>query len=249
MLAEASARAGYSLWMYGSILSTLQASLIRVRGKLVVRSQPKVQLSGPIMFNFPTDGGKKPPQSVTVTFNPDLSPDRPKASSLFLRARLTVNLSPNHRQGPQIHVYLDLRRRQNRKKGEGFPRSQIRIASPQQGDLRLLGPSSGQGACGGALTRKRRVLADLRADSLSTVPPTPFRYARVWQIEIDSFSCDCELAVLEPLFSVITKAWGLLTVARDPIERRVLTPGLTLPADLTRFNFATCALCNKGWPR
>ncbi|GFN75592.1 hypothetical protein PoB_000209800 [Plakobranchus ocellatus] len=46
------------------------------------------------------------------------------------------------------------------------------IASPQQGDLRLSGPPSGQGAGGGARTRDRRVHADLRADSLATVPPT-----------------------------------------------------------------------------
>ncbi|GFN87038.1 hypothetical protein PoB_001354400 [Plakobranchus ocellatus] len=44
---------------------------------------------------------------------------------------------------------------------------------PQQGDLRLSGPPSGQDAGGGARTRDRRVPADLRADSLATVPPTP----------------------------------------------------------------------------
>ncbi|GFN84342.1 cytochrome p450 [Plakobranchus ocellatus] len=38
--------------------------------------------------------------------------------------------------------------------------------------LRLSGPPSGQGAGGGARTRDRRVHADLRADSLVTVPPT-----------------------------------------------------------------------------
>ncbi|GFO23846.1 hypothetical protein PoB_005035100 [Plakobranchus ocellatus] len=37
------------------------------------------------------------------------------------------------------------------------------IASPQQGDLRLSGPPSGQGASSGARTRDRRVPADLRA--------------------------------------------------------------------------------------
>ncbi|GFO29032.1 hypothetical protein PoB_005553700 [Plakobranchus ocellatus] len=45
--------------------------------------------------------------------------------------------------------------------------------SLKQGDLRLLGPPSGQGAGGGARTRVRRGPADLRADSLATVPPTP----------------------------------------------------------------------------
>ncbi|GFO15152.1 hypothetical protein PoB_004165700 [Plakobranchus ocellatus] len=47
------------------------------------------------------------------------------------------------------------------------------IASPQQGDLRLSGPASGQGAGSGARTRDRRVPADLRADSQATVLPTP----------------------------------------------------------------------------
>ncbi|GFO44816.1 hypothetical protein PoB_007132100 [Plakobranchus ocellatus] len=46
-------------------------------------------------------------------------------------------------------------------------------ASPQQGDLRLSGPPSGKGAGGWARTRDRRISADIRADSLATVPPTP----------------------------------------------------------------------------
>ncbi|GFN91045.1 hypothetical protein PoB_001755100 [Plakobranchus ocellatus] len=46
----------------------------------------------------------------------------------------------------------------------------LHTASPQQGDLRR---SSGQGAGGGARTRDRGFPADLRADSLATVPPTP----------------------------------------------------------------------------
>ncbi|GFO24344.1 hypothetical protein PoB_005084900 [Plakobranchus ocellatus] len=46
-------------------------------------------------------------------------------------------------------------------------------ASPQQGDLRLLGPPSGQSAGGGARTRDGRVRADLKADSQATVSPTP----------------------------------------------------------------------------
>ncbi|GFO34333.1 hypothetical protein PoB_006083800 [Plakobranchus ocellatus] len=43
------------------------------------------------------------------------------------------------------------------------------IASPQQGDLRLSGPPSGQGAGSGARTRDRRVPADLWADSQATL--------------------------------------------------------------------------------
>ncbi|GFO16806.1 hypothetical protein PoB_004331100 [Plakobranchus ocellatus] len=38
---------------------------------------------------------------------------------------------------------------------------------------RLSGPPSGRGASGEARTRDRRVPADVRADSLATVPPTP----------------------------------------------------------------------------
>ncbi|GFO21646.1 hypothetical protein PoB_004815100 [Plakobranchus ocellatus] len=45
--------------------------------------------------------------------------------------------------------------------------------NPQQGDLRLSGPPSGQGAGGGARTCDRRVPADLRAESQATVPPKP----------------------------------------------------------------------------
>ncbi|GFO23940.1 hypothetical protein PoB_005044500 [Plakobranchus ocellatus] len=47
------------------------------------------------------------------------------------------------------------------------------IASAHQGDLRLSGPMSGQGTGDGARTRDIRVLADLRADSLATVPLMP----------------------------------------------------------------------------
>ncbi|GFO24732.1 histone-lysine N-methyltransferase SETMAR [Plakobranchus ocellatus] len=49
----------------------------------------------------------------------------------------------------------------------------IENTSPQQGNLRLSGPPSGQDAGGGARTCDRRVPADLRADSLATVPSTP----------------------------------------------------------------------------
>ncbi|GFO18041.1 hypothetical protein PoB_004454600 [Plakobranchus ocellatus] len=41
------------------------------------------------------------------------------------------------------------------------------------GDLRLLGLPKGPGASDGARTRGRRVPGDLRAGSLSTVPPKP----------------------------------------------------------------------------
>ncbi|GFO35860.1 hypothetical protein PoB_006236500 [Plakobranchus ocellatus] len=48
-------------------------------------------------------------------------------------------------------------------------------ARPKQGDLRLSGPPSGQGGGAEARTRDGIVPADLRADSLATVPPTPRR--------------------------------------------------------------------------
>ncbi|GFO18286.1 hypothetical protein PoB_004479100 [Plakobranchus ocellatus] len=47
------------------------------------------------------------------------------------------------------------------------------MASPQQGDLRLSGPPTGQGVGGRARTRDRRALADLWADLLPTMPPKP----------------------------------------------------------------------------
>ncbi|GFO15193.1 hypothetical protein PoB_004169800 [Plakobranchus ocellatus] len=49
----------------------------------------------------------------------------------------------------------------------------FKILVPQQGELRLSGPPSGQGAGGRARTPDRRVPADLRADLLSTMPTTP----------------------------------------------------------------------------
>ncbi|GFO46705.1 hypothetical protein PoB_007321000 [Plakobranchus ocellatus] len=52
----------------------------------------------------------------------------------------------------------------NRKNGE---------VSLQQGDLKLSGAPSGQGACGESRTSHRRIPEDLRADLLSTVPLTP----------------------------------------------------------------------------
>ncbi|GFN86565.1 acetylcholine receptor subunit alpha-like [Plakobranchus ocellatus] len=50
------------------------------------------------------------------------------------------------------------------------------IANTKQGELYLLGPLSRRGAGGGARTRDRRVPADLRADSLATVPPAPLSH-------------------------------------------------------------------------
>ncbi|GFO12395.1 hypothetical protein PoB_003890000 [Plakobranchus ocellatus] len=46
------------------------------------------------------------------------------------------------------------------------------IASPQEGDFRLSGHPSDQGAGGRTRTRDRNIPAELRADSLDTVPLT-----------------------------------------------------------------------------
>ncbi|GFN86240.1 hypothetical protein PoB_001274600 [Plakobranchus ocellatus] len=54
--------------------------------------------------------------------------------------------------------------------------------TPQQGDLRLLGHPSGQGAGSGARTRDRRAPAYLRADSLTTVPSTPTSQQEAFRI-------------------------------------------------------------------
>ncbi|GFO30995.1 hypothetical protein PoB_005750000 [Plakobranchus ocellatus] len=51
-------------------------------------------------------------------------------------------------------------------------RRSLQISGPQQGDLTLSGPLTGQGTGGGAQTRDRMVPVDLRVDSLMTVPPT-----------------------------------------------------------------------------
>ncbi|GFN94607.1 hypothetical protein PoB_002111300 [Plakobranchus ocellatus] len=66
-------------------------------------------------------------------------------------------------------IHADQRGNTNRFR---FPVNQ-KISSPQQGDLRLSGPPSGQGTGSGARTRDRMVPADLRADSQATVLPTP----------------------------------------------------------------------------
>ncbi|GFO31724.1 hypothetical protein PoB_005822900 [Plakobranchus ocellatus] len=49
----------------------------------------------------------------------------------------------------------------------------MNIPCQQNGALRFSVPPSGQGAIGGARTRNRRVLVDLRADSLSSVTDVP----------------------------------------------------------------------------
>ncbi|GFO21511.1 hypothetical protein PoB_004801600 [Plakobranchus ocellatus] len=53
--------------------------------------------------------------------------------------------------------------------------SQWLNAGPQQDDLRLSGPLTGQGASGEAQASDRRVPVDIRVDSLATVPLGPSR--------------------------------------------------------------------------
>ncbi|GFN90280.1 hypothetical protein PoB_001678600 [Plakobranchus ocellatus] len=58
--------------------------------------------------------------------------------------------------------------------GRFFEKYNCLVALGREQDyLRLSGFRSGQGAGGGARTRDRTVPADLRADSLATVPSTP----------------------------------------------------------------------------
>ncbi|GFO16793.1 hypothetical protein PoB_004329800 [Plakobranchus ocellatus] len=52
-------------------------------------------------------------------------------------------------------------------------RTQDEAFGPQKGDLRLLGSPAGQGNSSGARTHDRRIPADLREVSLTTVPPKP----------------------------------------------------------------------------
>ncbi|GFN84971.1 structure-specific endonuclease subunit slx4 [Plakobranchus ocellatus] len=95
----------------------------------------------------PSPSGERP----TMEF---LSFITPSAAALGANSERTVNaIRENTRVFPSIEF--------------------LYTASPQQGDLRLSGPPSGQGAGSGARTRDRRVPADLRADSQATVLPTP----------------------------------------------------------------------------
>ncbi|GFO13878.1 hypothetical protein PoB_004038300 [Plakobranchus ocellatus] len=58
----------------------------------------------------------------------------------------------------------------------GSPMPRPSTTSPQQGDRRLSGPPSGQGAGGGARIRNRGVTVDLRTDSLATEPLSHRRF-------------------------------------------------------------------------
>ncbi|GFN98569.1 hypothetical protein PoB_002507500 [Plakobranchus ocellatus] len=68
-----------------------------------------------------------------------------------------------------LKVKWALNSEQAQKDGLGF----LHITSPQQCDLSLSGPPSGHGAGGDVWVSDRRDPADLRADSLATVPRTP----------------------------------------------------------------------------
>ncbi|GFN74548.1 hypothetical protein PoB_000105400 [Plakobranchus ocellatus] len=72
------------------------------------------------------------------------------------------------------------------------------IASPQQGGLRLSDPPSRLGAGGKARTRDRTVPADLRADSLATVPPTPqnvWTTSDIYSGSIKRNNADCSIDI------------------------------------------------------
>ncbi|GFO18113.1 hypothetical protein PoB_004461800 [Plakobranchus ocellatus] len=68
------------------------------------------------------------------------------------------------------------------------------IDTPLQGDLRLSGPQSGQGAGGGARTHDRRVSVEPRVDSPATVPlAIPYQTC-----EVPSFPQQDDLELLGP---------------------------------------------------
>ncbi|GFN82943.1 retrovirus-related pol polyprotein from transposon opus [Plakobranchus ocellatus] len=88
---------------------------------------------------------------------------RGKEDRLPWSSAWSLNNRPSGREGGESSGYSNT---QDQEEGS-------HIFSPQQGDLRLSGPPSGQGTGSGARTRDRRVPADLRADSQATVLPTP----------------------------------------------------------------------------
>ncbi|GFO49434.1 hypothetical protein PoB_007593900 [Plakobranchus ocellatus] len=92
-----------------------------------------------------------------------------------------LNLSPPSQPGKKPENTLKRNGfRQSKRKQERF--GFFSVATPQQGDLRLSGFPSGQGVDGGARTRDRKVAADIRADSLATVLPTPAKGNKEEQI-------------------------------------------------------------------
>ncbi|GFO15672.1 hypothetical protein PoB_004217700 [Plakobranchus ocellatus] len=89
-----------------------------------------------------------------------------------IRYRTSSRISLLHSSEQPVGVYTAKSCLRQRKGDKEENRSE-QSCCPQQSDLRLLAPASGQGAGSGVRTLDRRVAADLRADSLTTVPPTP----------------------------------------------------------------------------
>ncbi|GFO46289.1 hypothetical protein PoB_007279400 [Plakobranchus ocellatus] len=101
-----------------------------------------------------------------------------RLSSIFLYVVNAWRCQAKQTYLPQIWVtFVSIQKGEGRLKAEPKEMEvEIRMESitkdtPQQGDLRLSGPPTGQSAGGGPQTRNRMVPADLRADSLATVPP------------------------------------------------------------------------------
>ncbi|GFO11126.1 hypothetical protein PoB_003763100 [Plakobranchus ocellatus] len=86
---------------------------------------------------------------VTFHFTTSIQADE-KKKSLILQAVDVLTMTQDNITTPQLH----------------------KQPSPQQGDLRLRDLPSGRNASGGVRTRDRRIPADLRTDSLATMPPT-----------------------------------------------------------------------------
>ncbi|GFN77721.1 hypothetical protein PoB_000422700 [Plakobranchus ocellatus] len=85
----------------------------------------------------------------------------------------------------------------------------VLVTSPQQSDLRLSGRPSGQGAGSWARTHDRSDLADLRVDSLATVPPTPRNVENKYSKQTDNSAWNripCTILPLDSLRHIIVPA-------------------------------------------
>ncbi|GFN73712.1 hypothetical protein PoB_000021800 [Plakobranchus ocellatus] len=117
----------------------------------------------------PKPGGPVWRSVAHLVFN--LRPDKPfDGFDAYVALHSVTGLVLKVAVGSQAKEYCSNGRITQVKDGDDYTSNG---ASPQQDDLSLSGPPSGQGAGSGARTRDRRIPADLRADSLAPVPPTP----------------------------------------------------------------------------
>ncbi|GFO35498.1 hypothetical protein PoB_006200300 [Plakobranchus ocellatus] len=109
----------------------------------------------------------------------DLNKKISAAWILFKKKHLNAGPGPLTRLLPITHTWILYAT------ACSWPLFSSQHACRQQGDLRLSGTPSGQGTGGGARTRYRRIPADIKADSLTTVSPTPLNGSR----ECSVFAC------------------------------------------------------------